>query len=207
MTNTAFIWDFDGTLADSYPAIVTVLKQLYAQHGWAFDETEVGEFILRTSVKHLLETQTKKANLEGDGLKLMASFIAEQERLDDQIILMPGALDVLAQTASAGVRHFIYTHKGATTDAVLKRLGIADYFTEVINSTHGFARKPEPDALFYLLDKYGLDKTKTYYIGDRSLDREAAERAGIHSINLTQPDSPTNTNIEHLLDILALPIF
>ncbi|MGT2894812.1 HAD-IA family hydrolase [Streptococcus entericus] len=207
MTNTAFIWDFDGTLADSYPAIMTVLKQLYAQHGWAFDETEVGEFILQTSVKHLLETQAKKANLEGDDLQLMASFMAGQEQLDDQIILMPGALDVLAQTASAGVRHFIYTHKGATTDVVLKRLGIADYFTEVINSTHGFARKPEPDALFYLLDKYGLDNTKTYYIGDRSLDREAAERAGIHSINLTQPDSPTNTNIEHLLDILALPIF
>lgn len=205
MTDTALLWDFDGTLVDSYPAIMTVLEELYKQQGWAFDGSSISQFILATSVGHLLETRVAETGLDAGLLK--ASFMAEQEKRDDQIVLLPGAEQVLAQTASQGVRHFIYTHKGATTGAVLERLGIAHYFTEVVTAAAGFARKPHPAALDYLVDKYGLDKTKTYYIGDRPLDREAAERAGLHSINLREPASPTNTKIDQLTDILDLAIF
>lgn len=202
---TTFIWDFDGTLAESYAAIMEVLALLYADYGWEFDTDQVGQFIIDTSIGHLLETKCQEAGLDARTVK--ARFMAEQEQRDDQIVLMPGAQEVLARTASQGIRHFIYTHKGATIDAVLERLGIAQYFTEVLNATSGFARKPNPEALDYLIDKYDLDRQNTYYIGDRPLDLEAAERAGVQSINLTLPTSPTNTHISQLLDILELPIF
>ena len=78
------------------------------------------------------------------------------------------------------------------------------YFTEVVTSANGFARKPEPEAINYLLDKYDLDKTSTYYVGDRRLDVEAAENAGIKSINLGQPSSKINQHIADLSDIVAL---
>lgn len=202
---TAFIWDFDGTLVESYAAIMEVLDLIFAEQGWEFDADHISQFILETSIGHLLDVKCQEAGLDARPIK--ARFMAEQEKRDDQIVLMPHAQEVLFQTASQGVRHFIYTHKGATTDAVLEGLGIAEYFTEVLNSASGFARKPEPDALNYLIDKYGLDRSKTYYIGDRPLDMEVAERAGVHSINLKLPDSATNTHIDSLADILALPIF
>ena len=100
--------------------------------------------------------------------------------------------------------HFVYTHKGITANDVLERLGVRQYFTEVVTSANGFARKPEPEAINYLLDKYDLDKTSTYYVGDRRLDVEAAENAGIKSINLGQPSSKINQHIADLSDIVAL---
>ena len=57
------------------------------------------------------------------------------------------------------------------------------YFTEILTSQSGFARKPNPEAATYLLDKYQLDSEKTYYIGDRTLDVEFAQNSGIQSIN------------------------
>lgn len=204
MTQTAFIWDFDGTLVESYAAIMEVLELLYAEKGWDFDGTKLSRFILETSVGHLLDLKAQETGLDARLLK--ARFMAEQEKRDDQISLMSGVVTVLDETASQGVRHFIYTHKGATTNAVLERLGIAQYFTHVITAADGFARKPDPEAIIYLIDKYKLDKAQTYYIGDRSLDRDCALNAGIHSINLRQPDSAGNTKIDTLTDILDLPI-
>lgn len=48
--------------------------------------------------------------------------------------------------------HFAYTHKGITANDVLERLGVHQYFTEVVTSANGFARKPEPEAINYLLE-------------------------------------------------------
>lgn len=205
MTRTVFIWDFDGTLVNSYAAIMEVLQLLYIEQSWPFDAPAISQQILATSIGQLLDQQAEVHGLDARLLK--ARFMAEQERRDDQIVLMPHAEAVLERTASQGVRHFIYTHKGATTTAVLGRLGIADYFTRVITAADGFARKPDPEAVNYLIDQYGLDRASTYYIGDRPLDRDCALAAGIGSINLALPDSPGNIKISSLLDILALSIF
>lgn len=205
MTKKAFIWDFDGTLVDSYDAIMEVLNLLYSEQNWPFDGPVISHQILETSIGQLLDQQAQVYGLDTRLLK--ARFMAEQEARDDQITLMPYAEEVLSQTVERGVCHFIYTHKGETTGAVLERLGIASYFTQVVTAADGFARKPDPEAVNYLIDQYDLDRAKTYYIGDRPLDRDCALAAGITSINLALPDSPGNIKIEGLLDILDLPIW
>lgn len=58
---------------------------------------------------------------------------------------------------------------------------MASYFEEVVTAANGFKRKPDPEALTYLINKYQMDKKRTYYIGDRSLDQQAAEKSGIQS--------------------------
>ncbi|MFX3708029.1 HAD hydrolase-like protein, partial [Streptococcus suis] len=57
-------------------------------------------------------------------------------------------------------------------------------FTDIWTSESGLARKPSPEALLFLIEKYGLDKESTYSIGDRLLDVETSINAGIGCINL-----------------------
>lgn len=203
MTETAFIWDLDGTLIDSYPAILAALDVTYAAYGWSFDREKVQAYILDYSVGQLLD---ELAEEKGVDVKLLKKYYsADLKGRDGELCLFPETKAVLDWTREQGIGNFIYTHKGSNTASVLQLLGISEYFTHVVTSADGFARKPAPDALIYLLDQYELDKTKTYYIGDRSLDRDCAFNAGIHSINLTQPDSLANTKIDSLADILDLP--
>lgn len=202
MTRPTFIWDFDGTLAESYEAIMEALELLYDKYDFFFDKPWVADFIIKESTGQLLDNLASQHGLSRQELKNF--FSEEQEKRDHMITLMPGAKAVLEKTFEAGFQHFIYTHKGATTEAVLKNLEIDRYFTEILTSVNGFERKPHPEGVDYLVEKYGLDKANTYYIGDRSLDVKVAENAGIKSINLHQPASAFNQKISKLSDLLDL---
>ena len=51
----AFIWDLDGTLLDSYEAILDGIAETYAHYSLDFDREAVHAFILQQSVQVLLE--------------------------------------------------------------------------------------------------------------------------------------------------------
>lgn len=195
-----FIWDLDGTLIDSYPAIMGALEETYADQGWSFEQEQVLAYILTYSVAQLLDELAAEHGVDLQTLK--GGYSAALKERDKDLCLFPETRAVLEWTREQGIENFIYTHKGSNTASVLELLGIADYFTQVITSADGFARKPDPEAVNYLIDKYGLDRSKTCYIGDRPLDREVAQAAGILSLNLTEPDSPHNRHLKTLNDLI-----
>ena len=182
MMKPTFIWDLDGTLLDSYAAILAGIQETYEQFDIPFDREAIKAFILKYSVKDLLMRDAATYGLDSQELnRVRATSLKEK---NTQIPLMDGAREILAWTAEEGIQNFVYTHKSDNAFQVLTDLGIDRYFTEILTSDSGFERKPNPEALLYLIDKYQLDHSQTYYVGDRLLDVETAIHAGISSINL-----------------------
>lgn len=199
MQETAFIWDLDGTLLDSYEAILSGIEETYAHFSIPFDKEKVRAFILKYSVQDLLVQVAEERGLDVDKLnQVRAQSLAEKNA---QVILMPGAREVLVWANQQGIQQFVYTHKGDNALTILRDLGLDVYFTEILTSQSGFARKPSPEAAIYLLDKYGLNPQHTYYIGDRTLDIEFAQNSGIQSINFLASPATCNQQIERLEDI------
>ena len=199
MKKTAFIWDLDGTLLDSYEAILSGIEETFGQFSIPYDKEKVREFILKFSVQDLLEQVAEERKLDVEVLnQVRAQSLAEKNA---QIVLMPGAREVLAWADEAGIMQFVYTHKGDNAFTILKDLVLESYFTEILTSQSGFERKPNPEAATYLLDKYQLDPEKTYYIGDRTLDVEFAKNSGIQSINFLESSFEGNHMIRALADI------
>ena len=199
MQKTAFIWDLDGTLLDSYEAILSGIEETFAQFSIPYDKEQVREFILKFSVQDLLVQVAEERKLDVEVLnQVRAQSLAEK---NVQVVLMPGAREVLSWADQVGIRNFVYTHKGDNAFTILRDLGLESYFTEILTSQSGFARKPNPEAATYLLDKYQLDPEKTYYIGDRTLDVEFAQNSGIQSINFLESTYEGNHRIQALADI------
>ena len=199
MQKTAFIWDLDGTLLDSYEAILSGIEETYAQFSIPYDKEKVREFILKYSVQDLLVQVAEERDLDVEVLnQVRAQSLAEKNA---QVVLMPGARDVLDWTDQVGIRNFIYTHKGDNAFTILRNLGLESYFIEILTSQSGFARKPSPEAANYLIDKYQLNPDNTYYIGDRTLDVEFAQNSGIQSINFLESSYEGNHRIQGLVDI------
>ena len=199
MQKIAFIWDLDGTLLDSYEAILSGLEETFAQFSIPYDKEQVREFILKYSVQDLLVQVAEERKLDVEVLnQVRAQSLAEKNA---QVVLMPGAREVLDWTDQAGMQQFVYTHKGDNALTILRDLGLESYFTEILTSQSGFERKPSPEAATYLLDKYQLDPEKTYYIGDRTLDVEFAQNSGIQSINFLESTYEGNHRIQALVDI------
>ena len=202
MQKTAFIWDLDGTLLDSYEAILSGIEETYAQFSIPYDKEKVREFILKFSVQDLLEKVAEERKLDVEVLNQMrAQSLAEKNA---QVVLMSGAREVLKWADAAGIQQFVYTHKGDNAFTILRDLGLESYFTEILTSQSGFVRKPSPEAANYLLGKYQLDSEKTYYIGDRTLDVEFAQNSGIQSINFLESTYEGNYRIQALADIFRI---
>ncbi len=199
MQKTAFIWDLDGTLLDSYEAILSGVEETFAQFSIPYDKEKVREFILKYSVQDLLVQVAEERKLGVEELnEVRAQSLAEKNA---QVVLMPGAREVLAWADQVGIRNFVYTHKGDNAFAILRDLGLEFYFTEILTSQSGFARKPSSEAAIYLIDKYQLNPEKTYYIGDRTLDVEFSQNSGIQSINFLESTYEGNHRIQELADI------
>ena len=202
MQKTAFIWDLDGTLLDSYEAILAGIEETYRQFSIPYNKEEVRTFILKYSVQDLLEQVAEERGLDPVKLnQVRAQSLAEKNA---QVVLMPGAREVLAWADKQGIQQFVYTHKGDNALTILRDLGLDVYFTEILTSQSGFARKPSPEAATYLINKYHLKPEQTYYIGDRSLDIEFAQNSGIQSINFLESPAVCNRQISHLEEISSL---
>ena len=202
MQETAFIWDLDGTLLDSYEAILSGIEETYAQFSIPFDKEKVRAFILKYSVQDLLAQVSEERGLDLGVLnQVRAQSLAEKNA---QVVLMPGAREVLAWADKQGIQQFVYTHKGDNALTILRDLGLDAYFIEILTSQSGFARKPSPEAATYLISKYHLKPEQTYYIGDRSLDIDFAQNSGIQSINFLESPAVCNRQISQLEDISSL---
>ena len=187
---------------DSYEAILSGIEETFAQFSISYDKEQVREFILKFSVQDLLVQAAEERKLDVEVLnQVRAQSLAEKNA---QVVLMPGARDVLVWAEESGIQQFVYTHKGDNALTILRDLGLESYFTEILTSQSGFARKPSSEAATYLIDKYQLNPDNTYYIGDRTLDVEFAQNSGIQSINFLESTYEGNHRIQALADIYCI---
>ena len=133
MQKIAFIWDLDGTLLDSYEAILSGIEETFAQFSIPYDKEKVREFILRYSVQDLLEQVAEERNLDAEVLnQVRAQSLSEKNA---QVVLMPGAREVLAWADQAGIQQFVYTHKGGQCFYHSQRLGVGILFYRDFNQS------------------------------------------------------------------------
>ena len=204
----AFIWDLDGTLLDSYDVIVESLYQSFSKYDIHLSREQIHQYAIAFSSSALIEHVSEEKGIDPQLLyDSYAQFSRENYRL---IKLMPNAITVLGKLSSQGAMHYVFTHRGLTTVPVLKMLGIDTFFQEILTSKSGFARKPAPDALLYLIEKYNLTRESSYYVGDRSLDMESAKNAGIAGILYLPEGSPGTPSgaeryiVSDLIEILEI---
>ena len=202
----SFIWDMDGTLVDSYPAIVPATQQACHEYGLNFSSEYIHEAVIRTSVGAFLEHECKKHGLDPAPVKTRFNHLNDSHI--DAIRAIPHAEITLRLLTLSGHKCFVYTHRGASCHAILEQTGLLPYFTEVITALDGFPRKPDPAAILYLIEKYSLLPDHCFYVGDRSLDIEAANNAGISSILYLDSNSPieaTGRETHVVSDLLEIP--
>ena len=206
--NKTLIWDLDGTLFDSYDVIVESIYLTLKENGVDMPREEIRQHAIEFSIKSLLTNISLETGISTERMQQRYAQISGSRYL--QIRPMVNAVQVLEKLQAEGVSNLVFTHRGKTTMPVLEHLNMSRFFSEIITSQSGFARKPNPEGLLYLIDKYHLDPATTYYVGDRSLDMDCAKNAGIPGILYLAPGCVDVSGgsetyiVRNLLDILKI---
>lgn len=174
---TACVWDFDGTLADTYPGLTRRLMSAAGAFGVTLAPGRALD-LMKISLSHALSTLS-----EEHGLPLQALETAWGET-KAQVSLrrtppIPGIPAAVRALSEAGCRHFLYTHNDRHALDFLDEQGLLPLFAGFITREDGFPRKPRPDALKHLMAVQGLAPEACVMIGDRPLDVEAGRAAGM----------------------------
>ena len=183
-----FIWDFDGTLMDTYPVtFAAYLHQALADFGYSAPAAEVMEKML-VNTGHAVSYYTERYDLP----QLRERYKYYQAK---GAVAMPETLpqvkDVLQRVRELGGVNCIYTHRDATIFPMLEHGQLTELFEEIIiPGSNAFATKPAPDTILYLMEKYGIAPEETVMVGDRACDLESGQNAGCRTLHLLTPAVP-----------------
>ena len=194
------IWDLDGTLVDSYERITSVTKKVFAPYK-DFSIDEIFNRVIKTSVVDFFMVESENLDLSVEELFSSYNSLTSQIEPGDYR-LMEHTKEILSYYLDLGYKHYIYTHRGLSTYDILKSHDISDWFVDVVTSEDGFRRKPDPDALNYLITKHRLNRSETYYIGDRLLDVLCGKAAGVGTVYIGDDSTiEADISVESINDI------
>jgi phosphoglycolate phosphatase-like HAD superfamily hydrolase len=202
----AVLWDFDGTICDTYPAIARAVNAALATFG-ASASLERIIALASVSLDRCIRTLAEDHAIPYAQLDAAFSVAYQQVRPIDQPPF-PGVGDLCRDLAQAGVLNFIVTHRRrASLQILLDTHELRSYFTAIVAADDGFPRKPAPDAILQLLRIYHIAPGEALLIGDRDLDICAGQAAGVPTclFGTLVPDlSPTRTiaTFAELADII-----
>lgn len=173
----AVLFDFDGTLADSYAAITASVNHVRAAHGLRpLEEAEVRRHVGRGLI-YLLRHTLPHADIDAASA-LYREHHPSVMRTDTR--LLPGAAEALAALKRRGVAVAVCSNKPvAFTRELLELLELAQDVDAALGPEDVSEPKPAPDMLHAALARLGVEAAEALYVGDMAIDIEAARNAGV----------------------------
>jgi phosphoglycolate phosphatase len=187
----ALAFDLDGTLVDSAPGLAQAIDHALSDlqlppPGLALASTWIGNGadVMITRALTWALGREPHAEEQRDARALFDKYYAQT--VEAGSTLFPQVVETLAALQAKGLPLAIVTNKPTPFVApLLKSLGIAEYFTQIIGGDDVIVKKPHPAAIFLVLGHFGVLPGQLLFVGDSRNDILAAKAAGVPNIGMT----------------------
>jgi len=181
------IWDYDGTLFDTYPIMSSVYNDVLKERGITESTANILSY-MKVSMGHTDKHFKEKYNLD-DSFFERYKLLVEKAAIENTKPF-PGINKLCEDICNNGGWNYIFTHRDSSALYVVEKYGLTDCFTEIITSEQNFPRKPDPGAVIYLLNKYNIPEDEAIMIGDREIDISSAKNAGLRTCYFADGEKP-----------------
>jgi beta-phosphoglucomutase-like phosphatase (HAD superfamily) len=182
----AFIFDLDGTLADTMPSHYRAWSRIAARHGLTFPEA-------RFYALGGVPTAKIAAMLISEAGLPLDPLVVSREKEEAYFAGLTGEVGVVAiepvlklarqhrgegpmAVASGGVRRIV--------TRTLEALGILDWFAAVVAAEDTTRHKPDPDVFLEAARRLDADPASCTVYEDTDIGLEAARRAGMRGVDV-----------------------
>lgn len=201
-----YLFDFDGTLVNSYPSLIGVYQEGFASVGQTVSAEQAAEYMHEA----LVDTCAHRGLNREDTLKVLKATdeaIDKPEHLKE-ILIYEDSIPMVKELAKRGKKIAVVSGNSAEhIRLVLKMMGIEECFYDVVGAS--MKRRPKPYAdpiLDAIKDFPNVSKDKIVYIGDSLQDPVTAKNAKVEGILLERQKEYPNygetkiTTLKELLD-------
>lgn len=185
----ACIFDLDGTLTDTLDSLIYSVNETLKEMGLSEITRAQCQAFVGNGARRLLEDSLDAA---GDaGHKRIEEAVTVYQRIFDvnctyKVTPYEGIMELLKELKIRGIKAFVLSNKphGQTVKVVREVIG-----EELIDWAQGqqehVARKPDPEAVYTILERYDIKKEECLYIGDSEVDIKTGHSAGVKTIGVT----------------------
>lgn len=176
------IFDLDGTLLNTLEDLAgagnSVLKTMdFPQH-----ETEKYKYFVGNGIPKLIERIMPEGCGDEERKKayeLFSEYYGKHYR--DNTKPYEGIAELLGRLKENGIMTAVATNKDHAFSAELVESFFANSVDLVVGRRDGFPKKPDPYSVNLILEKLGINKNDTLYVGDSDVDMRTALNAGVCS--------------------------
>lgn len=178
----AIIFDFDGTLADTFPLVIDSWNTaMRAAIGVTHPPEDV---IARFGIPEVRMFQREFAGRpDAVWQKAMDNYLAAYEEGHEIVQPFEGIPEMLHRFREAGIPTGVMTSKGRhACDISLRRLGWDGAFASVVTGDEVAEQKPDPEGPLLVASELGVLPSRCAFVGDSAADIEAGRAAGMRTV-------------------------
>jgi len=173
----AVVFDFDGTLVNSYPLIEAAFSTVMQTH--ALDER--ARALFRQSRGLPLPEQMRRISPD-----LSEDLVTTYRRADSRLApaqVFRGIPTLVRTLRQRGVHLGVVSCKRRVlVEAELEGIGLHRYFDVIIGYEDVSPPKPAPDPLLAAINHLGLPRGSALYVGDSLVDMETGQAARVRTV-------------------------
>ena len=194
MNKELIIFDMDGTLLDSAPSLAYAINYMLR----SVSKSELSLERIRQFIGKGSEILAKKAYLNKHEFsddeidkeefkkahKIFLDFYGKN--LNAKTKLYPNAIETLEKLNNLGYITALVTNKPHQfVKPMLEHFKLDKHFKDYLGASEKFAKKPAPDMLLHICEKFNVEPKDAVMVGDSANDVLAAKAANIDSIAVT----------------------
>lgn len=212
MTNY-ILFDLDGTLVDSSEGIINAVRYATRQMALLEPDAEIlRRFIgppLKQSFMDLIALPEETAS---EAVRLFREYYSKIGK--NQCCLYAGVEDLLSRMHDAGYGLYVATSKPTEFSVdICRRLGIEDYFIEIIGSNMDNTRSAKCEVIQSILDMLP-NGSHAVMVGDKKQDLVGARLCGISAVGVlygfgtleelqSEPNEAIVNTVDELFELIA----
>jgi len=188
------IFDVDGTLYDQSVLRWRIVARIVAAH-WT--RPAKGVRVIRAlqayrQAHEELRSQAFSADLQLAAAAAKCGYTVAEVRVIVDQWFERTPLDLLPRCVYPGIPEFLHllselriscgVFSDYPAEAKLSAMGLTSFFSHVLSAAEVGRQKPDPIGILTVAREMGLAPECTLYVGDRTIDLEAAAKAGMQGI-------------------------
>jgi len=185
----ACIFDLDGTLTDTLESLVISVGETLNEMGLPEITKEECRAFVGNGARRLLEDALEAA---GDkGYTRIEEAVERYKRIFDEnctyrVLPYEGVMSLLMKLKSMGIKTAVLSNKPHKQTVKVVREVIGDEWIDWVQGQQdSIKRKPDPEGIYKILERFGADKEECMYIGDSEVDILTGHKAEIMTVGVT----------------------